>query len=139
MRDNRVEVTDRDARRLRALVSEVASRPGPDRRAAEDLRRELDRADIVPEMDVDPRVVTMHSRVQLHDEGTGRSAVWTLVYPEEADFAMGRLSVLSPIGTAILGYQEGDLVAWDVPAGTRRFRIEKVLSQHEPQTTRPVR
>ena len=139
MKDNRVALTDRDARRLRALVTEVAGRPGPDRRAAEELRRELDRADIVSETNVDPRVVTMHSRVQLRDEGTGRSAVWTLVYPEESDFAMGRLSVLSPIGTAILGYQEGDLVAWDVPAGTRRFLIEKVLSQSEPQAARPVR
>lgn len=131
MRDNRIELTEHDARRLRTMVGQMMTRFGPDRRAAEELRRELDRADIVPATHVDPRVVTMHTRVRLRDEGSGESLVYTLVFPERADLASGHLSVLAPIGTAILGYREGDLVAWDVPAGTRRLRIEKILHQPE--------
>lgn len=131
MRDNRIEVTEHDARRLRTMAGQLLKRFGPDRRAAEDLRRELDRADIVPATHVDPRVVTMHTRVRLRDEVNGQSLVYTLVFPERADLASGHLSVLAPIGTAILGYREGDLVAWDVPAGTRRLRIEKILHQPE--------
>ncbi|MCC6350006.1 MAG: GreA/GreB family elongation factor [Candidatus Eisenbacteria bacterium] len=131
MYDNRIEVTDLDAVRLRTMVAGVLARFGPDRRAAEELRRELDRANVVPSLHVDPRVVTMHSRVRLRDEVTGGALEYLLVYPQHADLASGRLSVLAPIGTAILGYREGDLVAWDVPAGTRRFRIEKVLHQPE--------
>ncbi len=131
MTDNRIEVTEHDATRLRIMIEALAARRGTDRRALEPLRRELDRADIVPPVHVDPRVVTMQSRVRLRDEGTGEASVYTLVYPEFADIDSGHLSVLAPIGTAILGYREGDIIAWDVPAGTRRFRIEKVLYQPE--------
>lgn len=131
MTDNRIEVTEHDARRLRTMLANLAARRDTDRRTLEPLRRELDRADVVPPALVDPRVVTMQSRVRLRDEGTGQALEYTLVYPESADRDSGRLSVLAPIGTAILGYREGDIVAWDVPAGTRRFRIERVLYQPE--------
>lgn len=131
MTDNRIEVTEHDALRLRTLIAGLSARRGADRRALEPLRRELDRAEIVPPTHVDPRVVTLQSRVRLRDEGTGETLVYTLVHPESADLESGHLSVLAPIGTAILGYREGDIVAWDVPAGTRRFRIEKVLFQPE--------
>ena len=131
MRDNRIDVTEHDATRLRIMIGALAARRGTERRTLEPLRRELDRADIVPPALVDPRVVTMHSRVRLRDEGSGEARVYTLVNPEFADLDSGHLSVLAPIGTAILGYREGDIIAWDVPAGTRRFRIEKVLYQPE--------
>ncbi len=135
MTDDRIEVTEQDAQRLRELIASLAARRGPDRRTLEPLRRELDRAHIVAAAEVDPRVVTMRSRVRLRDEETGESMVYTLVYPEDADHEAGRLSVLAPIGTAILGYREGDVVEWEVPAGTRRFRIDVVL--HQPEGVRP--
>lgn len=131
MTNNRIEVTEHDALRLRTLIAGLAARRGTDRRNLEPLRRELDRADVVPPTHVDPRVVTMQSRVRLRDEATGHELDYTLVYPEFADLESGHLSVLAPIGTAILGYREGDIVAWDVPAGTRRLRIEKILYQPE--------
>ena len=55
----------------------------------------------------------------------------TLVFPADADIDAGKLSVLSPVGTALLGYAEGDTVEWEVPAGKRRIRIEKILYQPE--------
>ena len=53
------------------------------------------------------------------------------VFPKEADIDRGRLSVISPVGTAILGYTEGDTIEWKVPSGKRRIKIEKVLYQPE--------
>jgi regulator of nucleoside diphosphate kinase len=56
---------------------------------------------------------------------------YELVYPADADMAHNRISVLAPIGTAILGYRLGDVIEWPVPAGLRRIRVEEVLYQPE--------
>jgi regulator of nucleoside diphosphate kinase len=57
--------------------------------------------------------------------------VFTLVFPAEADYERGRLSVLAPIGMALLGYRAGETVEWKVPSGVRRLKIEQVLYQPE--------
>ncbi len=61
----------------------------------------------------------------------GETSEYTLVFPKDADIESGRISVMSPIGTAILGYSVGDAIEWTVPAGTRRIRIEAVPYQPE--------
>jgi regulator of nucleoside diphosphate kinase len=53
------------------------------------------------------------------------------VFPTEADFAEGKISVLAPIGTAILGYKQGDTIEWSVPSGLRRLKVEEILYQPE--------
>ena len=73
----------------------------------------------------------MNSTVVLRDLDTGEVETYTLVYPNHADIARNRLSVLAPVGTAILGYHVGDVVRWRVPAGVRRLRVEEVLFQPE--------
>jgi regulator of nucleoside diphosphate kinase len=73
----------------------------------------------------------MHSTVRVRDVASGRSMVYTLVFPSEADLVQGRLSVLAPVGTALLGFRSGDVVEWPVPGGVRRLQIEKVLFQPE--------
>ena len=55
----------------------------------------------------------------------------TLVYPEDADLAKNKMSVLSPIGTAILGYKAGDIVEWEVPSGITQIHIKGILYQPE--------
>ncbi len=57
--------------------------------------------------------------------------MYTIVYPEEADIEHDRLSVLAPIGTALLGYRVGDEIAWEVPAGMKKIRIEQIIYQPE--------
>ena len=57
--------------------------------------------------------------------------VYSLVFPNEADLSQGKISVLAPIGTAMLGYQAGEIIEWDVPAGLKRFKVEEVLYQPE--------
>ncbi|WP_228767808.1 GreA/GreB family elongation factor [Candidatus Velamenicoccus archaeovorus] len=62
---------------------------------------------------------------------TGKDEFYQLVYPEDADIEQNKISILAPIGTAILGYKVGDVIEWKVPAGVRRLKIKKILYQPE--------
>lgn len=126
-----IDVTDLDARRLRAVLSAYGVSPGRGQREVNQLRGELERAHVVPSREVSRRVVTMHSEVLVRDLDSHQEFVCTLSYPEESDADLGRISVLAPVGTALLGYREGTVVKWNVPAGTRRLRIERILYQPE--------
>jgi regulator of nucleoside diphosphate kinase len=139
MSERRIEVTDVDALRLNELLAGLAPDSGPNQATRNTLRHELERARIVPSRRIGRRVVTMECRVLLEDVDTLETETYTLVQPEHADFEAGRLSVLAPIGTAILGYREGDLVEWPVPAGVRRIRIRKVLYQPEAAGRRSMK
>ena len=94
-----------------------------------ELEHEIERAIVVDPLEVARDVVTMNSKavVQLDDEAMEVA----LVYPEDADDSAGKLSVFSDMGTAILGYKEGDTFAWRLRNRTRHIRIEKVLYQPE--------
>ncbi len=102
-----------------------------DRRYLEMLEEELDRAEVVAANEVPPDVITMNSRVRVRDLDSRTERVYTIVYPRDADPARNRISILAPIGTALLGYRVGDVIEWEVPAGTRRLRVEEVLYQPE--------
>lgn len=95
------------------------------------LQKELMRARIVRPHEVAPDVVTMHSCVRLKDLRANDVRVMTLVFPEEADFDNGLISVVAPIGAAILGYRVGDTVKLQAPGGPRMLYIEQVLYQPE--------
>jgi regulator of nucleoside diphosphate kinase len=127
MKDTKIYFSERDYERLRGLVDGSVNQR-PLRHTLTQLERELDRAEIVPEAALPADVVGMHSTVRLVDLDTEREHVYTVVYPHEADADRGRISVLAPIGTAVLGYRTGDVVEWDVPAGTRRLRIAAVAA-----------
>jgi regulator of nucleoside diphosphate kinase len=100
-------------------------------RAPAPLDRELDRATVVPSARVPADVVTMNSRVRYTDETDGRTRIVSLVYPRHANAAVGKISVLAPVGTALLGLSEGQSIEWDFPDGLRRLRVEEVLHQPE--------
>ena len=115
----------------RDLVRDGRHASRRDRDHLAELDRELDRAAIVGAADVSPDVVTMHSTVRVRDLDTGASRVYTVVFPAEADIASKRISVLAPIGTALIGYRAGDHVEWRTPGGTKRLQIDEVLFQPE--------
>ncbi|HVK19577.1 MAG TPA: nucleoside diphosphate kinase regulator [Fimbriiglobus sp.] len=96
------------------------------------LAGELQRATVVPRSEIPADVVTMNSVVRLRDLVTDEEETYMLVYPADADIEQNRLSVLAPVGTALIGYRAGDVVEWPVPAGVRRFRVEEVVSQPKP-------
>lgn len=121
-------LSDADQQQLLAFVdsARLDSRVSPDSLAL--LERELARAKVLPVDEVPAEVVTMNSHVTFVELATGEEERYTLVYPRDANLLHNRLSVLAPIGMALLGYREGDEIEWTVPAGTRRFRIVKVES-----------
>lgn len=131
MKDRTIYITKFDLERLEDLLAAAGEFSYRDRGDLEELEAELKEGKLVDSKEVLPNVVTMNSRVQLVDVDNNQSMVFTLVFPKDADIDAGKLSVLSPIGTAILGYSEGDVIEWSVPAGIRRIKIEKVLYQPE--------
>lgn len=131
MPKRKIIITDADYARLESLLASEFAKVISPVEYLEDLRVELKQAEIVSPKRVPRNVVTMNSTVVLRDLETREKETYTLVYPERADIANDRLSVLAPIGTAILGQRVGDELKWRVPAGWRRFKVERVLSQPE--------
>ena len=127
----RLIISKEDRERLDAIIesARMDSRVREDYLAA--LEGELSRARGVPTEEVPPDVITMNSVVRLRDLDSDEMEEMELVYPADADMAHNRISVLAPIGTAILGYRLGDVIEWPVPAGLRRLRVEEVLYQPE--------
>ncbi len=108
----------------------VAGRAG-ERAAADALENQLDGANVVPARQVPPDVVTMNSRLEVEDLDTGTRKVLTVVFPPDADARAGKVSVLAPLGLAVLGSQVGQLLEWEMPGGLRRLRVRRVLFQPE--------
>lgn len=113
---------DRDT--LRLLLASITSAPRTG--TIQKLREELDRAVVLDANAIGPNVVTMNAQVEIEDLATGEVDAYTLTFPDQANVEQRRLSVLAPIGTAILGYSEGDEVEWKTPGGVRRLKIRRV-------------
>lgn len=120
-----------DHRRLTALLASHLTQALADKPYLDDLRNELQVAEVVEPENIPADVVTMNSTVRLRELGQEDVETYTLVYPRDANIAAGKLSVLAPIGTAILGYRSGDTVQWRVPHGTVQIVIDEVVSQPE--------
>jgi regulator of nucleoside diphosphate kinase len=119
-------LTPNDMDRLLKLVD---AHPG---KGLEKLESELVRANVVPRGEIPGDVVTMNSRVIFENETTGERREVTLVYPGNADIDAGRISVLVPIGTALLGLRVGQSIEWVLPGGEKqRYRIVDVPFQPE--------
>jgi regulator of nucleoside diphosphate kinase len=127
---NPLTMTEFDVRRLDALFERIRRQVKPPPTLSV-LERELERAIVVKPDEVPATVVTMNSRVQLTDLDTKDQRCVTLVFPTMASIETGCVSVLAPLGTALLGSQEGAPVAWRTPRGTRRLRVERVVYQPE--------
>ena len=125
-----IYITRFDKTRLMQLLRTLDA--GPENRdEMVDLEQELDRGTEVDSTEIGPDVVTMNSTVRVTDLETNTTSLYTIVFPSDADLDKGRISILSPLGTALLGYRAGDIVAWEMPGGTRRLRIEELVYQPE--------
>jgi regulator of nucleoside diphosphate kinase len=131
MANRKIYITQQDTNRLREWLRISGHRHERDRENLDVLRRELERARLMETDEVPPDVVTMHSRVRLEDPQTGQKMHCTLVFPEDALAADDRISVLAPLGAAILGCRTGDVIRFEVPGGRRQVRILEVLYQPE--------
>jgi regulator of nucleoside diphosphate kinase len=127
---SRIFITTQDFERLERLIATYAARRDLDAITA--LEEELGRAEVVDPTRIPPDVVTMNSTVRFLDEQTGEEQEVMLVYPAEADFTRQRVSILAPLGSALLGLRVGQAIDWPVPSGqVKRFRVLAVTRQPE--------
>ena len=126
-----ITITRTDERRLSKLLNDQVTQAIGSQTNLQDMGHELERAIIVESDEVPADIVTMNSTIRLRDCATGEIETFTLVYPNDANIAQNKLSILAPIGTAILGQKQGDEVRWRVPGGSRCFHIEEVVYQPE--------
>ena len=131
MTDTQLYLTRADYQRLNDVLRATLLERREDLGDLTRLQDEIKRARIVEQTEIPGDVITMNSRVRLRDLDSGEHMEISLVYPSASDPTAKKISILAPIGTAILGYRKGDTVEWPVPAGTRRLKIEDVLYQPE--------
>jgi regulator of nucleoside diphosphate kinase len=118
-------ITARDLARLRRVI-DLHDTP-----AAEQLDFELSRATVVPPQEVPPTVVTMNSEVAYEDCVSGERRIVRIVFPHEADAGSGKVSVMAPIGSALIGLSVGQEIEWRVPGGRKRIRVVEIRYQPE--------
>ncbi len=123
-------ITDFDRKRLRALIADQKATHSSKKHLL-GLEEELLRAQVVESKEIPPDVVTMNSKIRLKDVDTGEEMTISLVFPQDADVNNGKISILAPVGTAIIGFKVGDTVEWPVPSGVRNLQIEEILYQPE--------
>jgi regulator of nucleoside diphosphate kinase len=131
MNAKNIIITNDDRRRLGTMLESPQVRRLERIDDLHALEAELECALGLDSTEVPQDVVTMDSRVALHDLASGEVETYTLVYPERADIARNCISILAPIGTAIFGCQAGDVVKVKTPSGVRHIRIEEILFQPE--------
>jgi regulator of nucleoside diphosphate kinase len=118
-----ISLTEHDFVRLDRLAA-AAARTFP--RTADFLAREIARANIIDSNAHAPGLVRMGSTVEYRDDVTGQERTVTLVYPEEADLAVGKVSVITPVGVALIGLSVGQSIEWRTPGGVRSLTVLKV-------------
>lgn len=125
-----IYLTQNDLDRLSDLLEAYAAGSGG--RRFDRLEDELTRAIVVSREQLPNDTVTMNSRVVFEDETTGERREVTLVYPRNADITAGKISILVPVGTALLGLRVGQSIDWQLPSGQkRRYRVIDVPYQPE--------
>ncbi|KAA1195613.1 nucleoside diphosphate kinase regulator [Photorhabdus heterorhabditis] len=122
-------INELDAERLDSLLEQPAF---ADTSIADALNEELDRAEIVPPAEIPSDVVTMNSRIRFLDLTSSEERVRTLVYPASLQDSSDQLSVMAPLGAALLGLRIGDEISWKLPNGEEtRVKVLELLYQPE--------
>lgn len=124
-------ITAIDQERLQKLINEAKEFNPGNRDYLKNLERELKRAHVVASEKIPHNVITMNSKVLLKDLESAEKTIYTLVYPSEANLLENKISILAPVGTAILGFSEGDVIEWEIPDGQVRLEVEKIIYQPE--------
>lgn len=123
-----IHLSQNDLEVLNLLLQSLARQHA----AADHLRAEIARAIVCDAATLPPGTIGINSRVQLQDLDGGETEEYVLVLPAAADPERQRLSILAPVGTALLGYHEGDEIEWPTPGGTRRLKVLRVTTEKSP-------
>ena len=130
MKKRTIYLTEFDFERLSALIK-GANRKNRDKLHLQELAEELQQGEVVSPTEIPKDVITMNSQVRLKDLDSGEEVIYWLVFPHAADINHQKISILAPIGTALIGYRAGDIIEWNVPAGLKRLKVEEILYQPE--------
>jgi regulator of nucleoside diphosphate kinase len=125
-------ISSQDLERLERLLDAVPPVHAP---GLDALRRELDRAEIVEPEAIPPEVITMNSTARFVDEMSGKEFELTLVYPDDAHITHGAVSVLAPVGSALLGLSVGQSIEWPLPGG-RKMNLRVLEVTYQPEAAR---
>lgn len=128
VKPRQIFITEHDMTRLRALIE---SGGGKDKPYLERLAEGLDKARLVAPKQVPEDVITMNSIIRVKDLDTDEERTYRLVFPAKAGAVDNAISILAPMGTALLGYREGDTIEWDVPTGRKRIKVVELVYQPE--------
>jgi regulator of nucleoside diphosphate kinase len=131
METRTIRITENDLKKLRDVIQEAKLGGYRSSSYIHELLGELKRAEVVKPRDIPADVITMNSKVLLTDIAAGEQLELTLVFPDDGAGVGGRVSILAPIGTAMIGYRVGDVFEWDTPGGKTSLRVEKILYQPE--------
>ena len=131
MSEKLIYITDSDMNRLKELIWVAREFRKEDKKYFGDLEDELERGKVVKSQDIPSNVITMNSKIRLRNINTQEEMIYWLVFPGNADANQGKISILAPIGTALLGCKVGDIVKWKVPAGLTKLKVEDILYQPE--------
>lgn len=126
-----IHITKFDMDRLVDVIEGLRLSRKANQAALDLLEKELYSAKLVDPHDIPRDVITMNSRVTVTDADSGEKMTFTLVFPSASAATENRLSILAPLGMALLGYRIGDVVEWTVPAGVKKLRIDEILYQPE--------
>ncbi len=127
-----IYISQTDRERLGNLIEQVRNqRDRSNLSYVNELEEELEIAEVVAPEDIPPDVVTMRSTVRLKDLDTKEESVYSIVFPSEADFDEGKISVLAPLATALLGHRRGAIVEFVAPGRERKLQILEILYQPE--------
>ncbi len=127
-----IYTTEIDRERLGHLIQRIRSQGETENFSyINRLEEKLEYAEAVAPEQIPPDVITMRSKVSLKDLDTDKREVYSIVFPTEADYDEGKISILAPLATALLGYKCGDTVEFQAPSRLRRLKIEEILYQPE--------
>ncbi len=124
-------LTESDFTRIKSLLGGMKTYSDRDYMNLRKLHDSLTNATVVSPSEIPKNIVTMNSRISVRDPETKEEVVYTLVYPEKSDYRKGFISILAPLGAALIGSRVGDIVQWEVPKGERRLEIKEIYYQPE--------
>ncbi len=126
-----IHITKYDMDRLLDLIEGMRSTPKAAKLNLDLLEKEINEGILVEPENVPEDVITMNSKVNVTDIESGEKMTYMLVFPSEANISKNKLSILAPLGMALLGYRKGDIIEWTVPSGIRKLKVEEIVYQPE--------
>lgn len=129
--EDAIKITKLDYVRLNGIISSIKQIDKEESKEIIFLKAELTRAKKIDSRRIGTEFVTMNSVIEIVDLDTDKTLTVKLVYPKDADFKKGNVSILSPLGSALLGYKLGSVISFEVPVGIKKMRISNILYQPE--------